>query len=316
VGRPLTSPACDHCAGPAIVWQRYSSARLCARHLHGSVEKRARREVGHAALPDRGARLLVAYSGGKDSTVALHLANALRETRPGLELVALTIDEGIGGYRPEGIAVTRDVCRDLGIEHVVRSTKAASGASVDDVHAKDPEAGSCGFCGVFRRQIMNDVAREVAADAVVTGHNLDDVAQSILMNLTSANLDKLAKMAPHEETKPGFVPRILPLRTVPETEVYLYALTKGLKWHDAECPYAEGAMRGVYRDALYRLEEARPGTRHALLKTHETLRPLLAAPSPAAMKGCATCGKPTSGERCKACELRERYAQATPTPPS
>jgi uncharacterized protein (TIGR00269 family) len=304
----LNPRPCDHCAGPAIAWQRYSGARLCARHLHESVQGRARKEFNQATLPGRGARLLVAYSGGKDSTVALHLVHALREHRPGLEIVALTVDEGIAGYRPEGLAVAQDVCRELGVEQLVRRTKDLAGASVDEAHASD--AASCGFCGVFRRRIMNDVAKEVGADAVVTGHNLDDVAQSILMNLASANLEKLAKLAPHDDPKPGFVPRILPLRTVPETEVYLYAFTKGLRWHEAQCPYADGALRGVYRDALYRLEEARPGTRHALLKTHEALRPLLRAGESAPMKACGSCGKPTSGDRCKACEFRAMVTSA------
>lgn len=255
--------------------------------------------------------MLVAYSGGKDSTVALHLVAALRDDRPDLEVVALTVDEGIAAYRPSGLPIAAAVCKELGVEHVVRRTVDAAGATIDEVRARDPAAGPCSVCGVFRRRILNDAAKELDAEAVVTGHNLDDVAQSILMNLASANVEKLAKLAPHDHVKPGFVPRVLPLRTVPESEVYLYALTRGLRWHDAECPYAAGALRGAYRDALLRLEAARPGTRHALLRTHEALRPLLASGGEEPLRACPTCGEPTSGVRCKACEFRERFADAS-----
>ncbi len=307
----MTPTHCDHCEGPAIVWQRYSGAHLCGRHLQASVEKRARKELSRQVDFPRGARIAVAYSGGKDSTVALHLLADLRETRPDLELVAVTIDEGIADYRPAGVEVTRTVTRELGVEHHVKRTKDFAGVDVDEIHALEPEMGQCSFCGVFRRRLMNDFSKEVGATHLVTGHNLDDVAQSVLMNLASANLDKLLKLGPHPVTKEGLVPRLLPLRTIPETEVYLYAVVRGLRWHDAECPYAEGALRRVYRDALYALEEARPGTRHSLVRVHDELRPLLAArDGPKPMLECVTCGEPTSGPRCKACEFRERLSSA------
>lgn len=303
---------CDHCEGPAIVWQRYAGAHLCGRHLRESVEKRARKELARQADLPRGARLAVAYSGGKDSTVALHLLHDLTLARPDLDVVAITIDEGIEGYRPAALELTRDVCRSLGVAHEVRRTRDLAGATVDEVHALDPETSQCGFCGVFRRRLMNDFAKEVGADALATGHNLDDAAQSILMNLASANLERLAKLGPHRQAKPGLVPRLLPLRTIPETEVYLYAHVRGLRFHDQECPYAEAALRRVYRDALYRLEEARPGTRHALVRTHDTLGPLLLAAQDGEhpMASCLECGEPTSGLRCKACEFRRRYVAA------
>jgi uncharacterized protein (TIGR00269 family) len=313
VGAAVPALGCDRCAGPAVVWQRYSGLHLCGRHLCESVEARARREVQRQTTLPHGVRVLVGYSGGKDSTVALHLMHRLREARPDVELVALTVDEGIEGYRPDALRLAADVCRELGVEHVVRRTRDTAGFTIDEAQAADPEAAACGVCGVFRRRLLNDAARDIGADRVVTGHNLDDLAQTVLMNLTSANLDKLAKLAPHATTKPGFVPRVLPLRTVPETEVYLYAHLRGLRFHDQECPYAERAQRGVYRDVLYRLEEARPGTRHALLNVHEDLRPLLSqrlAERP--LRPCPACGEPTSGARCKACDFRAAAAPPLP----
>lgn len=304
----MSSPACDHCEGPPVVWQRYAGAHLCERHFRESVERRIRKELARQGEFPPGARIAVAYSGGKDSTVALHAMAEVAAARPDVELVALTIDEGIEGYRPPALALTADVCRSLGVEQKVRRTRDVAGLDTDDLHRLDADLGECSFCGVFRRRIMNDLARDVGAARLVTGHNLDDVAQSILMNLATANLEKLAKLAPHAEPKQGLVPRLLPLRTLPESEVYLYAMTCGLRWHEAECPYASGALRQAYREALWRLEEARPGTRHALLRTHEVLRPLVAASTATLpMAECVVCGGPTSGTRCKPCEFRERF---------
>src|SRR3989475_2579400 len=85
-------------------------------------------------------------------------------------------------------------------------------------------------------------------DYVATGLNLDDTAQSILMNVARGDVEKLARMGPHETRQPGLVPRIQPLRMIPEKEVYLYALLRGIEFHDATCPYAERAQRGRFRD--------------------------------------------------------------------
>lgn len=297
--------ACDRCRAPSVSWLRYSGERFCGDHLRESVERRVKRELKRQGGLPKG-RVAVAYSGGKDSTAVLHLVHDLASQRRDVELVAITVDEGIEGYRPLSLEIASRVTKTLGIEHVVRRTKDLAGQSMDEIHAADPDRSACGRCGVFRRRIMNDVARDVGAECLVTGHNLDDTAQSILMNLTSADIDKLARIGPHLERQPGLVPRLLPLRAIPESEVYLYAHLRGLEWHDEECPYSVKAARGVYRDILYRLEEARPGTRHALLRTLDTLRPVLADVSKMApIATCVSCGEPTSGTLCKVCQMRE-----------
>lgn len=300
------APSCDACSKPSVAHLRYSGQRLCSDHLREFVERRVKKEISRQGGL-RSGRIAVAYSGGKDSTTALQLVHDLARDRRDVEVVALTIDEGIQGYRPAALEVAGRFTARLGVEHVVKRVQDFAGVTMDQLHALDTDLGQCSFCGVFRRRLMNDFAKEVGATRLVTGHNLDDVAQTILMNLAAADLEKLAKMGPHDEAKPGLVPRLLPLRTIPETEVYLYALTRGLPWHDEECPYAVGALRGVYRDVLYQLEEARPGTRHAILSTLDRLRPALGdLVTLGEMRECVRCGEPASRLLCKACQFRER----------
>ena len=178
---------------------------------------------------------------------------------------------------------------------------------MDEVVARDPESIPCSYCGPFRRQALNRAAVEVGADYVATGLNLDDTAQSILMNVARGDIEKLARLGPHETRQPGLVPRIQPLRMIPEKEVYLYALLRGIEFHDATCPYAERAQRGRFREILHRLEEDSPGTRHAIVSGYDQMRPLLqSAYPPATLNACARCGEPTVRAVCKACELRER----------
>ena len=301
---------CDKCGETAVAWIRYSGAHLCRTDFMSFVEKRVREEVRREVDLIPGVRIAVGLSGGKDSSTAITLLHDIVGSRPDVELVAITVDEGIASYRPKGIEVAANLCAGLGIEHRVISYRQTVGFEMDTVVRLDGDAIPCGYCGVFRRQALNRAAREVGADYVATGLNLDDTAQSILMNVARADLDRLARLGPHEVRQDGLVPRLQPLRTIPEKEVYLYAMLRGIPFHDATCPYAERAQRGRFSSIVAQLEESAPGTRHAIVSTYDQLRPLLAERfASGAPKMCARCGEPASDELCKACELSDRLAK-------
>jgi uncharacterized protein (TIGR00269 family) len=307
----MRSPVdCDRCGAPAVEWIRYSGEHLCRDHFLAFVERRAKRELRSQVDLRGGGRIAIGMSGGKDSsTTAVLLAVFLRGRRD-IELVGITIDEGIDSYRPAGIDAAKRLCDRLGIPHRVLAYEETTGHTMDEVVALDSEAIPCSYCGPFRRQALNRAAREVDADYVATGLNLDDTAQSILMNVARGDVEKLARLGPHETRQPGLVPRIQPLRMIPEKEVYLYALLRGIPFHDATCPYAEGAQRGRFREILYRLEAESPGTRHAIVSGYDQMRPLLQRQyPPSSLRACARCGEPTVHAICKACELRDRIGR-------
>ena len=106
------------------------------------------------------------------------------------------------------------------------SFKDVFGITMDEIASKHDELGECSYCGVFRRVCLNKKSKDLRLDKLVTGHNLDDIAQSILMNFVNGDMQKLARLGPHRKVQPGLVPRMLPLRTIPEKEVALYAIIK------------------------------------------------------------------------------------------
>ncbi|MEE9173711.1 MAG: TIGR00269 family protein [Thermoplasmata archaeon] len=298
---------CDRCGEEAVTFVRYSGAHLCPEHFAVFVETRVKREVRRQLHLNGSTRIACALSGGKDSSVATYLLHAIMRRRPDVDLVAVTVDEGIQGYRPPGLESARELCDLLGLEHHILSYRDLVGWEMDTVVSTDPETIPCSYCGVFRRKALNVLAREVEADYLATGLNLDDTAQSVLMNLGRADLDKLARMGPHDRLQPGLIPRVQPLRTVPEKEVYLYALLKEIPFYDGSCPYAERGLRNRYREVLFALERDSPGTRHAILRSHEELKDLLREKHPpAALSPCAECGEPTVARLCQSCRFVRR----------
>ncbi len=302
------------CGRPAVIRLRTSGQSLCGDHFVRSFERRAK-----SALADQGrlpeGTVAVALSGGKDSVALLHFLHGITHKNPRIKLVAVTINEGIEGYRETSLDICREVTEKLGVEWKLVATQDLAGYTIDQFAAgeKGPDAHgqarpACGPCGVFRRVGINRLAAEAGASVVATGHNLDDMAQTVLMNVLEGDVERLGRLAPHAEAQPGLIRRVIPFREVSEKEVLLYCLLNGLPIHDeAECPYAERARRFAMRDTLLELEDRSPGTRHGLLRFQDKVKDLLAhrpAEDLPPMVACATCGEPTSGTTCKACQWR------------
>ena len=305
---------CSKCDSTAATLIRYSGQHLCRDHFIAFLERRVRHELRQQVDLRGGERIAIGLSGGKDSSVATVLLHDILSPRTDIELVAITIDEGIASYRPEGVVFASNLCKSVGIEHQVARIEDTVGRTMDQIVAMDPLTIPCSYCGVFRRQALNRVAKEVGADHLATGLNLDDTAQSILMNIARGDVERLARLGPHEHVQPGLVPRLQPLRLIPEKEVYLYAMLRGIKFHDATCPNAERAQRGKFREIVNRLEADAPGTRHAIVRGYDRMRPLLQSGSLGPdVQECVSCGEPSAGTVCQACALKGRIGSFAAT---
>ena len=298
---------CIKCKKPAITFIRYNGTHLCRDHFVQYFERRVKKDIKKQGKTENNCRIGVAISGGKDSTVSLYAINDIFSKRANVDLVVITVDEGIQGYRDESIKIASKNCKKLGIEHHIVSFKDMIGKTMDEIASKHDELGECSYCGVFRRLCLNKKSKELEINKLVVGHNLDDMAQSILMNFVNGDMQKLARLGPHRKIQPGLVPRMLPLRSIPEKEVALYAIVKNIEFHDAVCPYSTRALRGVFRDIIDNLEYKNPGTRHSILNSYDSIRGLLLEKyPPAELNECERCGEPTSQDICKACILRDR----------
>lgn len=296
---------CSKCHRKAVTYIRYNGRYLCKNHFMEFVERRIKKEIRRQGLPK--GTIAVALSGGKDSTIVAYMLYKILKEHRERNLVAITIDEGIKGYRDKTIKNAKKFCNEYGIEHHIFSFKDIIGYTIDEISKIRGNIAECTYCGVFRRYVLNKVARQLNVKAIAMGHNLDDVAQTILMNFVRNDLRRLARMAPHRHIQPNLIPRILPLIEIPEKETTLYAYLKGFEIFEGACPYSIRAMRGEYREILFMLEKQHPGTRHAILKSYYEIQNFLEKKfPPAKLQPCKICGEPSSMPICMTCQLKEK----------
>ena len=97
---------CSICGERAIISQRYFGLHLCQGHFIQDFERRVAETVQRNDMVKDGERIAVAVSGGKDSTALLFCLCKILAKRD-VELVAVTVDEGIAGYRDDTIEAAR-----------------------------------------------------------------------------------------------------------------------------------------------------------------------------------------------------------------
>jgi len=306
--------ACTLCKRRDQVYSRaYSGEKLCAKCFTKSIEDKVKATIAKYKMFKPDDRIAVAVSGGKDSVTLLHILAKFEKLFPKASLSAVTIDEGIKGYRDEAVRFADQNCRKLGVEHFMTSFKDLFGVQLDElVNLLRNKAGGCSealspcaYCGVLRRRALNIAARQAKADKLALAHNLDDEVQTILLNIMHGDAPRIARVKPVlEESHPKFVPRVKPLCEVPEKEIAFCAYLKKTEFQSVPCPYASTAMRNDIRLMVNRIEEKHPGTKFTVFRSIERIRPALeAAEKDVTLRICRACGEPTVGEICKPCEM-------------
>jgi tRNA-5-methyluridine54 2-sulfurtransferase len=295
---------CRRCKAPAVVDVRRHNAAFCRECFLHHMREQVRRAIDEHDMLVPGERVLVAVSGGKDSLAAWDLLRAL-----GYDADGLYIGLGIGDYSDSSGRYARefaearqltlhtvDLARDFGYD--------VPGAAVATRRAP------CGACGLSKRHLFNEVARERGYDVVVTGHNLDDEAAVLLGNVLRWETGYLGRQYPVLPASDGFVRKVKPLVRLGERETAAYCVLTGIDYIVEECPMAAGNRHLGFKEMLNALEDRSPGSKAAFLfgffeRGHERFA-ADASEEREELRPCRTCGSPTTGEVCSFCALRER----------
>ena len=262
----------------------------------------------------RNDRIAIGVSGGKDSIALLDIMVKIEKDFPESQLIAIIIDEGIENYRDEGLHFAKMHAERLEIEHHIYSFKKDFGYDLDNVidilgeRGKGREFGACSYCGILRRKILNKAAKEIEADVLLTGHNLEDEAETILLNIIRGDIKRLARLDPKpRKIHHSLVPRTKPFRMTPQAEIVMYCYLNDLEYQEIPCPYAIEAYRGDVREFIFKTQEKQPMLSFNIVRGLDNFLKLISeAPSGSKMQDCNKCGEATAGELCKGCWLKDK----------
>ena len=296
---------CSFCKNDAIIYLSYSKKFLCDKHLVRSLEKRVGNNIRKYGMITSKRKIGVGISGGKDSLTLLYVLKELLGDNRKIEIVGITIDEGIKGYRDKSIVNARELCKTLGIKHYIYTFKEYA-KEMDEI-MKNSRSDPCSYCGVFRRWILNKACKDLSIDVLAIGHNLDDTVQTLQMNIMRNEPLRIARFRPSGGIleDDDFITRIRPLFNIPEREIVAYALYKEIEFHNGECPYAGQALRNPVRNFINEMENNYPGIKFRMLNSYLSMLETIKIPENMKINKCKKCKENTSNELCKRCSFLE-----------
>ncbi|XLU59136.1 hypothetical protein S245_053784, partial [Arachis hypogaea] len=211
---------CCLCSGRAALRRPKTLQQLCRECFFRVFEDEIHQVIVSNGLFTRGERVAIGASGGKDSTVLAYVLAKLNQTHDyGLHLFLLSVDEGITGYRDDSLETVHRNQIQYGLPLKVVSYKDLYGWTMDEIVATIGKKNNCTFCGVFRRQALDRGAALLKVDKLVTGHNADDIAETVLLNILRGDIARLSRCTSITTGEDGPIPRCKPFKYTYEKEI-------------------------------------------------------------------------------------------------
>ena len=293
---------CDKCQNTAVYTRKYSGESLCSECFSNSILRKAAKTISKYNMIKNNDLVCVGVSGGKDSLVLLDTLKKMSQSH-NFKIIAVTIDEGIPGYRDEALDIVKEFCTRLDVEFKTYSYKDLFDLTLSEsLELRDDEkTSSCSICGTFRRRALDHAAKEIGANVIATGHNLDDTLQTFLINTLSGDIKKIGWMNPENEGKE--LRKIKPLSEIYESEIVFYAFTNNLPFQSEPCPHMNEGIRTEIREFLNSLEDHRSGIKNNMYHSILKISNIVKAADKKEKQNCQICGNECSGTICSVCNM-------------
>ena len=268
-----------------------------------NIERKVKQTISEYKLINKKDKVIVALSGGKDSVTTLYLLKKL-----GYRVEALMIDLLIGKWSDDHLANMDKFCSDLGIKLHVLNMRKEFGSSICYIRQgiqKKEKLTNCMICGVIKRWILNKYSRKLGASKIATGHNLDDEAETVLMNLLKGNYKLISSMGPKTGiiNDKKFVQRIKPLYFLQNSEIRKFSEIMKFPVLYQSCPCLIGTFRKRIREQLVELEKETKNIKEKIVKNFLKLKSKVKIENPEKVDYCEICQEPSRNKICKRCEL-------------
>lgn len=110
------------------------------------------------------------------------------------------------GYRDDSLETVKKNRDDYEMELKILSYEELYGWTMDRIVGEIGKTNNCTFCGVFRRQALDRGAKLLEVNCIATGHNADDIAETVIMNILRGDTARLSRCT---SIKTVFIPMFL-----------------------------------------------------------------------------------------------------------
>ncbi len=218
------------------------------------IEKRFSKGVVEYGLIEDGDKILIGLSGGKDSLALVELlAKRARVFKPKFSVVAVHVVMKNIPYQSD-VQYLKEYVESFGVSFVLYETE--FDASTDS--RKSP----CFLCSWNRRKALFTVAKEYGCNKIALGHHMDDILETLLMNITYQGA--FSSMPPRLVMNKFDMVIIRPMCLIHESDLIEMAQVRGYRKQVKNCPFESQSSRSTMKGILKQLEAMNPEARYSL----------------------------------------------------
>lgn len=222
--------------------------------LFRRIDKRFSKGVVEYGLIEDGDKILIGLSGGKDSLALIELlGRRARIHKPCFTVVAVHIVMSNIPYKSD-LEYLKSFAQSYDIPFVVYET------SFDPT--TDNRKSPCFLCSWNRRKALFTVAKEQGCNKIALGHHMDDILETLLMNMTYQGA--FSTMPPRLVMKKFDMTIIRPMCLVHEADLKELAAMHDYRKQVKNCPYESQSSRSDMKGILHQLEAMNPEARYSL----------------------------------------------------
>ena len=218
------------------------------------IDKRFNKGVVQYGLIEEGDKILIGLSGGKDSLALIELlGRRSRIFKPRFSLVAVHVVMKNIPYKSD-LEYLRTHAEAYGIPFVVYETEFDP--------TTDNRKSPCFLCSWNRRKALFTVAKEQGCNMIALGHHMDDILETLLMNMTYQGA--FSTMPPRLVMRKFDMTIIRPMCLVHESDLLELADLHQYRKQVKNCPYESQSSRSDMKGILRQLEAMNPEARYSL----------------------------------------------------
>ena len=201
--------------------------------------RRIARAIGEFGLLEDGDKVLVGFSGGKDSAFLVYSLAVLKEYLGfDLDLKVLTVD--LGFEQNIDYKKLENFCNKLQVDYNIKETKIAETI----LKSNQP----CAKCTYFRKGVMTDYCQEHNFNKIAFGHHYDDAVETFLMSILYSG--QVQTFHPNTYLSDSEINLIRPLVYLREEEIAAAKEIIDYEPIKKSCPYDGATKREEVKNLL------------------------------------------------------------------